>query len=400
MERNRDERGNAMILGVILLMVLAGLASAFMETSVWQSRGSMWSGQRSRALYVAEAGANTAVADVLRGGAGTIGAANTPVAFGGGGYWASTVDHGDGSYTVTSVGDVSGQRRAVEVVIAPIKTAPFTKALFGQLDLDVGGSVFTDSYESDQGSYASQAVNVHPVTGDTYAGSKGHLGSNSNISLFGSVTILGDAVPGPGASVSLSGGAYVDGATTPADVATPLPPVTYDPPVSSSGDFGVSSSTTITAGTYRYDEFTAKGNAVVTVEGDVTLYIDGDFSVTAQAVLKIDNGGSLTIYHGGEDFTLTGGGALNVTQLPEKLQIYSSATLVKFTGNSGFHGVIYAPDADIEPTGTSDVHGSFAGKKISVNGDVKFHYDELLSDAIVMESAPKVASWRRVPAGD
>ncbi len=45
---------------------------------------------------------------------------------------------------------------------------------------------------------ASQAVNTHPVTGDTYANADGSLGSNADISINGNVTVLGSAIPGPG----------------------------------------------------------------------------------------------------------------------------------------------------------------------------------------------------------
>ena len=61
----------------------------------------------------------------------------------------------------------------------------FTRALFGDLDLDASGSVTTDSYESDLGTYASQAVNIHGPTGLTFAKANGTLGSNGNISKQG-----------------------------------------------------------------------------------------------------------------------------------------------------------------------------------------------------------------------
>ena len=280
------------------------------------------------------------------------------------------------------------------------RSALFTKAVFGHLDLDVGGSVLTDSYESDLGSYASQAVNVHPVSGATYAVSMGSIGSNGNISINGSVTVLGDATPGPEHSVSLSGGAYVDGATTPAAEPMPLPPVTYSPPIGSAGALSTNTDRTFTAGTYRFDDFDIKSKAVITIEGDVTLYVDGDFNVAGQSQILIENGASLTIRHGGSDFSLTGGGVLNLTQRPENLQIYSTAASVKFAGNAGFYGVVYAPDASLRPTGTSDLFGSFVGKEITITGNVNIHFDEMLASAVGFTSTPQVVSWRLVPAGD
>jgi hypothetical protein len=388
-----------MVIGVILILILAGLASSFMEAGVWESKANVAYAQMSRALYLAEAGANLAIADIDAGGDGNLGTKDTPVPFGGGGYWTSAVDHGDGSYTITSTGDDSGRRKAVEVVLASKTAEIFSKALFGQQDLDMSGTVFMDSYDSELGTYASQAVNTHPVTGDTYANANGGAGSNGNVTVGGNVTVLGDATPGPGGSVAINDDAYVDGSTAPAEDVTVLAPVPYAPPIASAGDFSTNGNQTITAGVHRFDGFSVGAKGKLTFTGAVTLYVDNDFSVTGQAEIIVAPGASVTIYHNGASFNLSGGGLVNKTELPENFRVLSNANTVEFSGGSGYYGMVYAPNGDVIPSGTSDVYGSFVGNRILVSGTINFHYDEVLGRKNTFTfGTPDVVSWRKVVA--
>ena len=230
MQNPASERGSVIVIVLAAVIAVAAFSSAFMQNvgHDYRRTGSM---ERSlRAVYIAEAGVNHAILDVLAAGSGILGSSAAPVSFGGGGYWSTTVDHGDDSYTVTAFGRLGDQLKALEVVIAPEEIPLFTKALFGDLDLGATGTVFTDSYDSDSGSYASQAVLVDPDTGMLYAKANGSLGSNANIVINGTVTVLGDATPGPGGSVIIAGGtAFISGSTAPADSTNPLPDIDFSP---------------------------------------------------------------------------------------------------------------------------------------------------------------------------
>jgi hypothetical protein len=277
---------------------------------------------------------------------------------------------------------------------------PFTKGLFGDLDLGAAGTVFTDSYDSDLGTYASQATNFHPASGRTFALPNGDLGSNGEITLRGTVVVIGDATPGPGHSVSISGGGViVAGSTAPASESTSLTAAGYDPPIAAGGAFSQNSGThTFGSGSYRYTSFSLGSKASYVVAGDVTLYVDGNFSVGAQATIEIQPGASLTIRQGGADFDLGGGGILNGTQEPGAFIVFSEATSVKITGNSGLYGAVYAPGAIIEPKGTSAIFGSFVGRQVYVGGTADFHYDEALARKSIDGLLGRfiVLSWRKV----
>ena len=401
--RDRDQ-GSVLIVVVIVVLALAGLSSAFLTTTMRESASNSASEQRSRVLYIAESGVNDAVSEILAGGTGIIGSKSMPVGFGGGSYWVNTVDVGDGSYVVTSYAILNDQVQAIEVVLEPEDIPIFSKALFGDLDLGASGSVFTDSYDSAKGTYAEQATNYDETADRYYAEPEGDLGSNRNIILRGGVTVLGDAVPGPGYAVKISGtGVYVSGTTTPASAPSMLPPIDFSPPISATSSYSAVSdeNDTITEGVYRFENMNVATKSVIRIQGDVVLYVDNHFDVSGLAQIIIEDDSSLTIYHNGDDFSLTGQGVLNSSQSPSAFKIFTTATTVKFSGTSEFYGAVYAPNGTITPVGTTEIYGSFVGRQVDVGGTADFHYDVALSRINEdKRTRLKRASWRRVPMAD
>lgn len=392
-------RGNTLVAALLVIMVLAGLALGFMETGVQTSGENVMAGDRTKVFYIAEAGVNAAIADIYGGGDGDIGTKGAPIRFGGGHYWAITKDHGDGSYTILSNAFLNGQRKAIEVVLAPETIPIFTKALFGDLDLGAEGAVFTDSYDSELGDYASQAVNYDEKTGKTFAKDGGSLGSNQDIILRGGVTVLGDATPGPGHMVTISGtNVYISGSTAPAPKATPFPPIIYEPPVASKGDFKPNADGTavFSGGSYHFDNFVLSSETKVLFNGDVTLYVDNNFDLSGKAQLVVNPEASVTIFHTGDSFSLTGQGLVNTSERPSSFRLFTEAKTVKYAGTSAFYGGVYAPNGTITPVGTTDIYGSFVARQIDIGGTANFHYDEALTRTLGKTKRLKRVSWRWV----
>ena len=397
MNDRHSERGNALLVALLVVVAMAGLAAALMMTSYQDSKRSRAEGEQTQVLYVTEAGVNHSIADITSGGSGNVGSSSTAIPFGGGSYHVAAVDNGDGTYTLTAQGELGDEMQAVEVVIAPIITSPFRKAMFGDIDLGAAGNVFTDSYDSDVGTYGSQVKSIHAATGRPYANANGSLGSNADITLRGGVIVMGDATPGPGHSVTISGtGVIVTGSTAPAPEAVPMPPVSYSPSIPSSGSYDPSTCpTTFGTGEYRYSDLKLSSKTTLTFTGDVDLYVDGDLTITAQAAVVVSSGGSLTIHHGSGTLKLTGQGVLNDARTPDALQVYSSSTDVEITGNGDLYGAVYAPNAKISPTGTSVIYGSLIGREVYISGTTDFHYDEALARATSTSSGRmRVVSWR------
>ncbi|MCU0724168.1 MAG: hypothetical protein MUE73_00015 [Planctomycetes bacterium] len=391
---NREEHGTVLVVGLVLLVAIGGLAMAMTRSGVGEAQLQSSRAQGLRAYYVAEGGLQASIVDIKSGGSGNIGSSTAPLGFGGGTYWVRAIPAGD-TFTITSCGILGAQRRAVEMVLAPEITSPFAKALFGDLDLRGTGNIFADSYDTTLGTYASQAVHVDPKTGETYARAHGHLGSNGNIQISGSVTVFGDVTPGPGHAVLISGSSYISGSTTPAAAPSPLAPVKYEPPIPASGS--LNSSRTLNAGIYHYTSVSLTASRTVTCNGAVTVYVDGDFKMSGQSQWIVNPGAKVVLYHRGSTLDLTGQGLLNCDGLPANFVVYSVATSVAFTGSSGFHGALYAPNAVVTPVGTTDIFGSFVGRQIKISGGATFHYDESLSKTSDWKKTLHSVSVRRAP---
>jgi hypothetical protein len=383
-----------LVIGLILLVAIGGLAMAFTRTGVGEAQLQTSRAQGLKAYYVAEGGLQASIVDIKSGGSGNLGSSTAPLGFGGGSYWVRAVPVGD-TFTITSCGILGAQRRAIEMVVAPEVTSLFTKALFGDIDLRGTGNIFADSYDTTLGTYASQAVHHDLKTGETFARAHGHLGSNGDVQISGSVTVFGDVTPGPGHAVLISGSSYISGSTTPAAAPSPLAPVTYEPPIPASGS--LTSTKTLNGGVYHYTSVTLNSSRTVTCNGEVTIYVDGDFKMSAQAQWVVNPGAKVVLYHRGSTLNITGRGLLNVDGLPANFIVYSVATSVSFTGSSGFHGAIYAPNALVTPTGTTDIYGSFVGRQIKISGGATFHYDESLSKVSESLKTLHAVSVRRAP---
>lgn len=422
MQYRHRERGSALIVAVVVVLILVGMAVAFIILSADQSEGTTDNVLRTQAFYVAEAGANAAIDEVRSGidaggdGLGVV----APTAHGGGTY-SVTADlvagaivtpvgpatpvpgAGNNEIRLTATGTYQGVSRRVEVALSLDTLNLFDSGLFGDESLDVSGTVVTDSYDSSAGTYASQATNVDG-DGNAYANEDGDIGSNGDIAVGGTSFIHGDSVAGPGDATTLGENAEVSGSTTPASQETPLPPVEYAPPPGPATPYresGSGAAPPLGTGTYHYSTFDLGGSVTLDVTGDVVLYVDGDFTMGGTAAINIQPGATLTIYQGpgDHDFSAGGTGFVNADGLPTNLQVYSAAAGdVSIGGTADFYGAVYAPEADVTLLGTADTYGAFVGNTVKTVGTSSFHYDEALGG--IGGGAPTYAliSWQELVA--
>lgn len=124
------ERGGALLLAVVTLVSVAGLAAALLVVAGGRQKENVGAVEQSRVRYVAEAGLSASIAAVRHKQPATFGAANLPVAFGGGGYWTTAVDNGDGTTTVNSFGTRNGRTYGLEAVLVGQTENIYTSALF------------------------------------------------------------------------------------------------------------------------------------------------------------------------------------------------------------------------------------------------------------------------------
>jgi hypothetical protein len=162
----------------------------------------------------------------------------------------------------------------------------------------------------------------------------------------------------------------------------------YYYPVFTATYSGVVTNAVVVASEATYDYIIDDGNwqigqldGSVYVSGNAVLYVTDTLSIDA---LTIKPGKSLNLYSAAPSASLTGNNTLNSDGFAGSFKFWGlpSCTTVTFSGNAGFTGTIYAPQADFTFNGggndTTDFIGASVTKSVNMNGHFNFHYDEIL----------------------
>jgi hypothetical protein len=276
--------------------------------------------------------------------------------------------------------------RRVQLLFVPYPQDVFVRAMFAHNGFDFQGAAATDSWDSATGGYA---------------GVLGGQGKKGDIAAEGDIDVL---KPG-----------NVYGAINP-DISFPLPPVDYAPTAAYLSPDALTTSKTLTTGSYRAKYVSIGGSDTLTIDGKVTLYVDGPVNLvtkssganaTGNVVKYADADSRLTIIQGDYDatsgdwpsglessFDINAGDVMGDPANPSRFLIISEYSgEMKLNGNAEFGGVLYAPNATVQMNGTFDFCGSiiadtFASKPLGggaeemgkVNGNFTFHYDEQLAN--------------------
>ena len=225
----------------------------------------------------------------------------------------------------------------------------------------------TDSYNSDEGSYGSGGIYQN-----------GDVCSNGPLVLdYSSVRINGDA---QGSSVTIRDGSdgQVTGSQSTAsgtrveepvsfsetvnnnddDTIPPRPPYDYRGTsyVTDEGDFILDGGQqlTLSPGVYHFRDMTVQGGGRLTIDGDVTIYIERE--------MRYDNGTSA-----------------NPSANPSNLKLNVGQGPVNIQGGHDLHAVLYAPEADVIIENNARFYGSIIGETLTAGGGAQLHYDESLS---------------------
>ncbi len=258
---------------------------------------------------------------------------------------------------------------------------PVPKGIVAGNGVTLSRNAIVDSYDSTQGSYASQAVTGGHTGND---GSVRTCAAGANITLSGGAAVYGNA--SATGSVITSGDAKVHGITSqnqPTLVCDPLSVasmVQKNIPSCSPSSITLSGKQTETLfgpGTYYLIGVRLSGQSMLTVNGDVTMFIDGDLSIAGQASFNVPSGSMLTIYITG-NISIDGGGIVN-PGAPTKVTIYASAkkgTQVAMSGNAKLAGTLYAPFSNISVSGNAAIMGAVWGMTVAGSDNAAFHCDE------------------------
>ena len=236
----------------------------------------------------------------------------------------------------------------------------------GSIDFrDVG---FTDSFDSNQGSYAS-----------TKQSSDGNLGTNGNLLNEGTLTINGSlSTPGgtnvgpcpPMTAVSGNPITASGGLQTLTPLTFPNPPIpatpTTDftmPAVVSPGTYGnaiaCSGTYHFSAGTYNFNSIDCDSSANFVVDSGPVILGSTGSALNFQSGLSINGGGKPS------DFRILYGGSAG-------LNFQSQANPVS--------ALIYAPNADLNFQDEGDFFGAMVVKTVTFQSNGGVHYDRALAN--------------------
>jgi hypothetical protein len=108
-------------------------------------------------------------------------------------------------------------------------------------------------------------------------------------------------------------------------------------------------------GTYYFDDLVLHGQTELRISGETIIYLTGDL-ITA------------------------GSSLVNTSLVPNNLKIFMAGegNEADLSANVDFHGVLYAPEADVTVSGSGELFGVVVGKTLDVKGTGEIHYDENL----------------------
>ncbi|MCG2711607.1 MAG: hypothetical protein L6416_04705 [Candidatus Omnitrophica bacterium] len=396
-----NNKGIATVLGFIIILILAILASAMLMRGVGGSRRTEIYVDETRAFWVAEAGIARAVWE-LNNGAGvwtgwtTTGNNKTLQASVGaaGDYDITVYDFANPPLKIEVTGYYPNRAsenaiiRNFEVIAAKSFNPLFEYAAYSQDELTISGQGFTDSYDSSLGVY-----------GGTNVGTDGDVGSGVAVDASGQAYVDGDVVIPEGAAYPDA--AYYSGTVT-EENNPELEQIIVPLNLAALPNGGsISSTTTLAPGDYQYWMINISSKTTLTITGPANIYLTGgtSISITGKAEVIIDSAstGPVNIYFDG-DVLLSGQGVTNETSIPSNLILYGTSTIaqtIHVSGQADFYGAFYAPTGEMHLTGQGGLYGSFIGNEVTISGQGGVHYDEALGSlAAASASTYSITSFK------
>ena len=138
------------------------------------------------------------------------------------------------------------------------------------------------------------------------------------------------------------------------------------------------------------------GKSMIITGGDVTLYVNGNFTTSGSGFVYVAPGASLKLYIAGT-LTVSGTGVVNGAGLASNLNIYGLGITKDnwaYSGSSAFIGTVYSPYDQFTFSGAAGAFGSFSANNVVITGGASVHYDEHLSGAVDPQYI--ASSWNEI----
>ena len=398
--RFHGRTGGALVMGVVLLVTLAGLSLSMITVLDGAARENRTSREKMGSHFVAEAGLSQAFFELNNGGTGVIGTSNQPMTFGDSTYWVTSTPMAGGLTSLISTGFDGRYTSRIQLVVQDTTSSSWSWGAFGDTSMILDSNALVDSYDSSLGTYASQLTTSGS---NAHANSNGNVGSNQNVLLQQNSDVFGNAIPGPGGSTTILGNATVSGTTTPNNGSVTMDPVTV-PAIPSIGDLDVNGSVSIPSGTHAFDAGTIETGSTLTITGPATLVFDS-LELESNASFLVDSTGGPVEVYVVNDFLLNSNtlmaplnyspGDLIVNLASDNIadpNLNVDLDQIDFNSNAQFYGILYAPSAAIVINSNFELFGSLMSSSLELNSNSKVHFDE----ALLQSSSSSSSKYQKV----
>lgn len=396
-ETNQEEKGVVLVVALLVTVALLILITPFLFKLSGEYRNTDRTFKSMAALHLAEAGVERAIWELNYGDISTWSGDSTlrtltlsSIQTSGGDAVGDIVisisNPESSSPVVESTGKILFRNsdtvdRTLSVELARDLEPIFDNALFAGTGIYMAGNSFVDSFDSRVGIYGGDNI-----------GEEGHIATNATnigaITLENNVVVYGDAKNGEGGDpddILLFNSSVVIGDKTALSESKALPPIPVPEGLVSRGSYflgGNDQSTISESG--EYTSFGIDSNAIVTIQGDITMYVTDDFSMDSNSQLIITEGSSLTLYLGGSFEQNSNTKLDNLSKDPAKVQIFGTDSFegeMNWDSDSEFYGAIYFPLASVLINSNVDIYGSIVADFFYVDSNARIHYDVALLDA-------------------
>lgn len=280
------------------------------------------------------------------------------------------------------------------VTVAPIAVAG-SVALSGD---GTAASAFIDAFNSNSGVYGGSNILTNQTVLSTNAT------ANMSVTLASNASIKGSVQTGPSSqpnAVKAYTPSTVTGTTSSMTYSVAIPE--YAHPATqpaTSGSFNNSGTITLSSNT-RYTAFQLNGaSSTLTINGDIYLFCDGNFSLSSGARVIVSSGSRLTLVVGG-NVNIWTGSSLNMSPgLPSQCRLFINATnvarTINLTDSSTAAANIWATWCTMNINNTAQFYGTFRGNALNMTDTAQFHADIATTIGGSGATTTKLQSWAQV----
>lgn len=413
--RKKSEQGSVLVTGLVISLAVGITLASYLTLISSRYRMTVHSMDWNKAMPVLESGIEEAMTHLHDDGTmtangwtnGTVGgspAVSKKRTFTDGTYfYTQIVNPSSAAPTIFSSGYVPvplGKGyiyRTVEVTT--FRSTIWTNAIAAIGPINFSGGATVDSYYSCDGSYGG--TNAHLGLGNVVTDSQGSPAIRiSGGDIYGKIATGPNGVINPSGSATVGDPSWASNHTgietgwsnDTMNVAYPTnsPPTNYTswlaPPTltnvtSITTNTGITSATVLGNGDYTMSSFTSsQSSQPMLINGQATLYVTGNFTVSGSGYVEILSGGSLTLIVAGSTTTISGSGVVNGTSEPSNFSYIGLAgnSNIVYSGSSAFQGTIYAPDANFNFSGGSGGFGAAIVNSFTDSGHAAWVYDACL----------------------